>query len=505
MNSHAGDLGRPKLVAIVPDSPTSVIEGTTGLLLGSSTPRICSRIRDLPSRGQELIDFAESIKLPLLPWQKWVAMESHKFKEDGRWASPLVTVVVARQNGKTTLMKVRALAGLFLWQDGLQIGTAHRLTTSLETFRDLVNIIEENEELAKQVKRIRWAHGSEEIELQGKFGGGRYMVKAGGSAARGISKPETVFVDETRELKDESTWASLRYTMMAAKNPQLWTLSNAGDSHSLVLNGLRERGMSASPTDDIAYYEYSSNYEKIDDSSAFWKGAAMANPALGHTIHIDNIRAVLNDPPDVVKTEVLCRWVATISAAIPAEEWNQCAEEGLELDPEKTTWLGIDVSPNRRDAALVAAQQIDDERFFVKLLHTWHNPINLDDRAIANDIAPYTKQYLVETVAYSKRTASAIAARLVPAGIPISDIDGALYGQACDELLGAITSKRLRHDPKQTELSKQILSAARLPFGDGGWTIGRRASQSTVTACVAVALVTHYATRPPMDLDFMVG
>jgi hypothetical protein len=432
-------------------------------------------------------------------------MEAHRYKIDGRWAHPLVTVVVARQNGKTTLMKIRALAGLFLWHDGLQIGTAHRLTTSLETFRDLVNIIEENEHLARQVKRIRWAHGSEEIELKSEFGGGRYMVKAGGSAARGISKPETVFVDETRELKDESTWASLRYTMMAAKSPQLWTLSNAGDQHSIVLNQLRERGMSAAKGDDIAYYEYSSNYEKIDDSPAFWKGAAMANPALGHTIHIDNIRAVLNDPPDVVKTEVLCRWVATISAAIPAEEWNACGEEGLELDPEKTTWLGVDVSPNRRDCALVAAQQIDDERFFVKLLHTWHNPINLDDKAIANDIAPYVKQYSVETVAYSKRTASAIAARLVPAGIPISDIDGALYGQACDELLGAITSKRLRHDPKQTELTKQILSAARLPFGDGGWTIGRRASQSTVCATVATALVTHYATRPPMDLDIMVG
>ena len=489
----------------VSDRLTSATERTTGLYLGSPTPRIHSKLLDLPSRGQELIDFAESISLPLLPWQRWVAMEAHRYKPDGRWAHPLVTVVVARQNGKTTLMKIRALAGLFLWQDGLQIGTAHRLTTSLETFRDLVNIIEENEHLARQVKRIRWAHGSEEIELKSEFGGGRYMVKAGGSAARGISKPETVFVDETRELKDESTWASLRYTMMAAKSPQLWTLSNAGDQHSIVLNQLRERGMSAAKGDDIAYYEWSSNYEKIDDSPAFWKGAAMANPALGHTIHIDNIRAVLNDPPDVVKTEVLCRWVATISAAIPAEEWNQCGEEGLELDPEKTTWLGIDVSPNRRDAALVAAQQIDDERFFVKLLHTWHNPINLDDKAIANDIAPYVKQYPVETVAYSKRTASAIAARLVPAGIPISDIDGALYGQACDELLGAITSKRLRHDPKQTELSKQILSAARLPFGDGGWTIGRRASQSTVCATVATALVTHYATRPPMDLDIMVG
>ena len=483
---------------------TQVEERTTEALIGRESPRIHSKLLNLPSRGLELIDFADSIGIPMLPWQKWLAMEAHKVKPDGRWAHPLITVVVARQQGKTTLMKLRILAGLFLWRDGLQIGTAHRLTTSLETFRDIVNIIEENESLASQVKKIRWAHGSEEIELQSKFGGSRYMVKAGGSAARGISKPETVFVDETRELKDETTWASLRYTMMAAKNPQLWTLSNAGDQHSLVLNQLRERGMSAAKGDDIGYFEWSSNYEKIDDSPAFWKGAAMANPALGHTVHIDNLRAVLNDPPDVVKTEVLCRWVATISAAIPSDEWNECIEEDLELDPEKTTWLGVDCSPDRRSAALVAAQQIDSERFFVKLLHTWHNPISLDDKAVANDIAPYCREFPVEVVAYSKRTASAIAARLVPAGIPITDIDGALYGQACDELLGAITSKRLRHK-NQAELSKQILSAARLPFGDGGWTIGRRASQATVTACVATALVTHFATRPETDLDIMVG
>ena len=221
-------------------------------------------------------------------------------------------------------------------------------------------------------------------------------------------------------------------------------------------------------------------------------------------MHIDNLKAVLNDPPDVVKTEVLCQWVATISAAIPTQEWTECGEDDLELDEEKTTWFGIDCSPDRRNAALVAAQQIDSERFFVKLLHTWHNPISLDDKAIANDIAPYARQYPVEVVAYSKRTSSAIAARLVPAGIPITDIDGALYGQCCDELLGAITSKRLRHK-NQTELSKQILSAARLPFGDGGWTIGRRASQSTVCATVATALVTHFATRPETEIDILVG
>ena len=498
------DSNSPRLVVIGSDGLTEPKEGGLEKLYGSGTPRIHTKLNDLPSRGQEMIDFCNSISMPLMPWQEFIAIHAHKIKPDGRWVHPLVNIVVARQQGKTTLMKAKILMNLFEWNQHLQIGTAHRLTTSLETFRDLVQIIESNEGLAKQVKRIRWAHGSEEIET---ITGNRYMVKAGASAARGISKPETVFIDETREMKDETTWASLRYTMMAADNPQLWTLSNAGDQHSIVLNQLRERGLAAAmggTNDDIGWFEWSSDYDAIDDSPRFWAGAAMANPALGHTVHIDNLKAVLNDPPDVVRTEVLCRWVQTISAAIPSDSFAECADDTLELDPEKQTWFGVDVSPDRKNAALVAAQRIDSERFYVKLMHTWHNPISLDDKAVANDIAPYCREYPTEVVAYSKRTASAIASRLMPAGIPISDIDGALYGQACDELLGSITSKRFRHS-NQPEFTKQVLSAARLPFGDGGWSIGRRASQSTVTACVAAALVTHYATRPESDLDIMVG
>jgi len=88
--------------------------------------------------------------------------------------------------------------------------------------------------------------------------------------------------------------------------------------------------------------------------------------------------------------------------------------------------------------------------------------------------------------------------------VAIIDIDGALYGQSCDELLGAITSKRLIHG-KQAELSKQILSAVRLPMGDGGWIIGRRASSVAVCAAVASALATHFATRPEMEIDILSG
>jgi hypothetical protein len=44
-------------------------------------PRIHSPLNDLPSRGFELIDFAEQI-IPggFMPWQKWLAEHSFKIK-----------------------------------------------------------------------------------------------------------------------------------------------------------------------------------------------------------------------------------------------------------------------------------------------------------------------------------------------------------------------------------------------------------------------------------------
>jgi hypothetical protein len=200
----------------------------------------------------------------------------------------------------------------------------------------------------------------------------------------------------------------------------------------------------------------------------------------------------------------LCRWVQSIQSCVGSNEWAACADEEFDLDPEKLTWLGLDLSPDRKFAALVGAQKIgSDEEFGVKLLHTWSNDVQLDDKAIANDLAPYARKYSLEYLLYSRRTSGAVAARLVPAGIPIFDMDGA-YPQACDEMLGAINSGRLHHRPNK-ELTAQMLSAVQLRRGDGGWVIGRRASQSAVCASVATALVTHFATRPESDLDIMVG
>jgi phage terminase large subunit-like protein len=472
---------------------------------GVQTPRIHSKLNDLPSKGQEMIDLATELGINLMEWQRYVCIHGHKVREDGRWAHSELGLIMARQQGKSTLMMLRILTGMFVWGEGLQLASAHRLTTSLETFRQIVGLIETHPRLEKEVKKIRWQHGAEEIEL---FGNRRFVVKAANNAARGLSKPETIHLDELREYKDEDAWSSMRYSMMAAKNPQVWIYSSAGDQHSVILNKLRERALASATTNDpIGWFEWSAEPDApilLPSGEINWDAFAQANPSLGITIHPDNLKAVINDPPDIVRTEVLAQWVDTINSAIDAQKWAACKIDPIPLDPEKPTWLAVDLSPDRKFGALVAAQKLPGEQFYIQLLHTWSNDYSINDLAVANDIAPYVRKYNVQTVAYSAKTAQAVASRLVPAGIPITQMDGAIYAESCDRWLGAINSHRLQHGG-QEELTQQTLSAAKLPYGDGSWIIGRKASKVAVCAAVASSLATYFATQQETEIDIQVG
>lgn len=487
----------------MPKSDENGLNRLTDGIRGITEPRIRTKSLDLPSKGAEFIEFCKRIDYPLLPWQEFLAHEILKYKPDGRWASSEVGIVVSRQQGKSTFMSLLILFKMYELGEKLQVATAHKLTTSSEIFYKIDQIIQGTPELLARFHKKFESKGSQEIRLKS---GERYLVRANNSAARGIASVDTIFMDEVREYQSMDVWSSMRYTQMSSKNPMTIILSNAGDQHSIVLNRLRERAMAAIAGNDdpIAWFEWSAPAETpVDDSPEFWAGAAQSNPSLGYTVHPDNLRAVLNDDESIIRTEVLCQWVSVVNPAISPSAWEACINKDSKLDRESTTWMAIDLSPNRQEGALVAAQQQGDQ-FLVVLLATFTNPVNLDDKQMANEIADWVRKYPTETVAYSKQTAGAVAARLAPAGIQTYPIDGALYGQACDEMLSAITSGRLIHTNQQ-ELNNQALSAVKLPFKDGGWYLGRKASNATICATVAMAMVSHFATRPETEVDIVVG
>jgi hypothetical protein len=134
-----------------------------------------------------------------------------------------------------------------------------------------------------------------------------------------------------REQHDLESFASLRYALIAAQNPMIMAYSSAGDQHSIVLNSMRDRGIAAAAggNDEIAYFEWSAPTDDINDPT----NIIAAVPALGYTIHPDNISQLLNDPHEIVMTEVLSRWVATITSAIGEIEWRACVSEDLDLRP----------------------------------------------------------------------------------------------------------------------------------------------------------------------------
>jgi len=469
---------------------------------GVVKPRIHTKITESPSLGVQFVEFCAKYGQELLPWQQWLGEQILRQKSGDRWETPVHTVLIARQNGKSTFMAWQILFRIFHLKQKLQVHTAHKLTTSAEIFYKIDAIIKQFPDLEAQLVKKLESKGFQELQFTE---GRRYIVRASNSATRGISAPDTIWMDEAREYHDEDVWSSLRYTQMASANPQAFLLSNAGDQHSIVLNKMRERALASMLTGDtsLGWWEWSAPPEiKFDNSAQFWEGVAQANPSLGHTIHPDNIRAVLNDPEDIVRTEVLCQWVQTINPIINPSQWAACAMDGLRLDANKDTWLAIDLSPDRRHAALVASQRIDKDKFQIQLLQTWTNPGYLSDKLIANDLADWYRKFPVMKIGYSARTASAVAARLVPAGLPVEAIDGQLYATSCDEFLSAISSGRLAH-PNNSELTAHCLSAVRLAFGDGGWVMGRKVSAAVITGAVAAALASHYATQSDDGIDIV--
>src|SRR5687768_13119072 len=93
-------------------------------LFGDQTPRILSSPQAPTSAGYEAIELAAEFGLVLDPWQELVLMETLKEREDGKWASFEVGLMVSRQNGKGSCLTAVELAGIFLFDEELILHTA---------------------------------------------------------------------------------------------------------------------------------------------------------------------------------------------------------------------------------------------------------------------------------------------------------------------------------------------------------------------------------------------
>lgn len=368
---------------------TTVTAAAREALFGSTTPRIftpplvrgpagpCScgcALSPRTSLGFSVVDFYRDVlKIEPLPWQRWVLIHALELRPSGRFRFRTILILVARQNGKTSLVEVKNLWKMFVLRVMLIIGTAQDLETAEESWDKGVEIVESIPELAAEIAHVDKTNGKKALKL---VGGPRWKIKAATRRARGLSGDD-VNLDELREHQTWLAWGAVTKTTMARPNAQIWAFSNAGDDKSIVLNALQALGRAAAKNPrtadpSLGHFEWSAPDDvrctcgrpdevhtpdcRLRDPAA----RAQANPALGYTITEEALDSALGtDPEEIYRTECLCQRVTDMTprwSVISQAVWEALADTSITpADRVGRPAFCAESTPDRSMSAIVVA------------------------------------------------------------------------------------------------------------------------------------------------------
>lgn len=449
--------------------------------------------RGSTATAKDTLELAGIAGLPALDgWQQQVVRDWMRTDRAGLWVHNRGLLLVPRQNGKSVLAVIRALAGLYLLGETVLL-SAHRAKVAGLMFRQIVDAIETTPELMARTKTILKAHGLERVDTT--TGGRLYVgsrVSSLTSSARGDSI-DTLIADEALVIGTE--WlASALPAMSARPNPQVLLLSSAGDASSLVL--AQWRAAAYAGTAGMRAHEWAAPDELPHDDPATWK---VANPAYPKRISAGAIRTELATlTPHAFARERLGRWsTSTVEPAVPAEAYLRCVSPDVGRPPTGKATLAVDVSVDpqtgERHAALAAAWPADG-RTAVVLIASGPGTEWLPGKA-----AEAAARLNTARVHFCPGSAADVAAAMAHQGlevvrVPFGQLKGAAPGLVEHMALGRVTIQE--SDP----LTVAVRTTPRRGSGDGSWTFGRPASGAQAPL-VAVSLAVHTAqtttqTRP---------
>jgi hypothetical protein len=449
-------------------------------LWGDPAPRVSTATPAGPERGSEAVAWAADVLgVELLPWQRLV-LERSLVVAGERWASRTVGIVVARQNGKTRLMTVRALAGMVLFGELRVLAAAQSRNIAKEAWRDALELAEA---AGLPVRDVRRQNGEECFWI----GPARYMVAASNrNAARGQSA-DLVMMDEVQSHRDWEGYSALEKTRSARPSSQMWAIGTEGDDGSVVLDHLAAQGRLAADTGtggDLAWLEWSAEpgVERTDP-----RGWAQANPALGHLITADTIRSELRtDPAAIFETERLCRRVASLRPWITVEAWDETADPAASVPDGVDVVFALDAGPELRHATVAVGWRRPDGRVFVEAVGGWDAATGPVLPRATEELAGLLERWATATVVVLSRSGAESAADRVTeaTGTPVLRLTGADLVRAVNGFHEAVVARQIVHpaDPMTTAHIAAVTSEG---------VLRRRSALADIDAAVAVVLARY--------------
>lgn len=486
------------------------------------------------SRGYEVVEFARDILgIELRPWQKWLLVHALELLEDGQYRFRRVIVLIARQNGKTTLASV--LAAWWLQVESCRhpemvpplkfkiVGTAQNLDIAREPWNavklwcDPEPPDEASAEAAvpclqEATAKVSDTNGKEFIKAANLA---VYEIRAAKNA-RG--KPAArVLMDELREQENWVAWNATSQTTKSFWSGQLWGLSNAGTAKSVVLARQRDAGLKTvaswnelvvdggmDPSEwaeahdgAIGLFEWSAPDGCALDDDA---GLLQANPSCGFGgMTLRSLKADIDGMDEAgFRTEVLCQWVtADVKPYIDPGAWAELADPSSSIPADGRVVLSVDVSADRSTSYVAAAGEGAGGAEHVEVIARRDGIVWVPgylDRVRA--AWPGCREVALQTKGCP---ASELADELAERGWAVHRVEGSDLGAVAGRLRDRVVDGSLRHPPQPVS-DQQVRVAVTRRLGEVEvWN--RRDSAAQISGLVAMsqalwALETRQPPRP---------
>ena len=427
--------------------------------------------------GGAAYEFGSSFGITLDPWQRAVMDDWLAVDDDGKWICSTCGLSVPRQNGKTALVKVRVMLGIFSLGETI-LFTCHEVRTSRQVFDSLADILNPNgefPELAAQVQYIKRSNGYEEIKVadwhdgEEWHRGGKLLFSARSKGASRGFTADVVVADEAMFMTDDEV-AALVPTMASALG---------GDMQFIML------GTPPTPTDrgtvfkatraaaiagekGVSWNEWGA--DEIGDIHD-WTRIERYNPSLGTRLMRKAVESELSVmSPDTFARERLGWWSKTSQTAetvLGAADWQSCKTENPSRDG--IVVYAVKFSPDGSVGSMAACHRPDEGAPFVYVV---------ESRSMGGglgwfvDALSQNADKAAQIVVDGQSNAQALTERLLAAGVPSKEIIRPRTSDviAANSLLAnAVRERRITHYGQPALDASATMTVKRSIGSNGGW------------------------------------
>lgn len=482
---------------------TSLVCDDFPALTGRQDPHHESRFPGSEAQGRKSVELARRTRRALMPWQVSVLVAMLATTVSGQWTHPDCCLIVPRQNGKSLILVLRCLFGLFVRGERI-VYSSQRWPTAKDAYERLWSIIKSRPSLRRLVVKNTCSQGQGYIELES--GARIVFCTRSNDSGRGLDEVDLVIYDEAYNLT-EGEIAALSFTQLASRNPQTIYASSAVNAeqhpNGWVLAGVRERGLAGD--EGLYFAEWMAPEDMPREDEATWR---YANPSYGVIQTAEKIRKLIKGFSTPAGRRSFD--VEALGRGIWPQEKPEDEVE-IVLDPVK--WaalvsprgvrlvgpigLAVDMDPERAWCSIAAAQHTADGRVHVEV--GYHGPPTAAVRRllrtviVAWDPCALVIDNLSPAITYK--------AELAADGVEVETTTGAEMAAACGGLQDAIEQGTLSHtgDPLLEQAREAVVKRV-LP--SGAWAFNRRAG-GVISPMVAVALAKFallkfgHIARPP--------